>query len=190
MDISQEADQPQEPDSQTSEQLGPFAQTAMKNPDVTGHAIVVRDGTQETFILKTGFLSDTRFDDPKKASLEFQITGGENQNGRRIELTLDATRAGTHFVDGKRVEETWMGSSPLPIGEDTPNGTMAKLVYIADGGQVFFPKESCTIVIASPYTGRPDGSFAGEVKDCTVHSAGIDHHLSSVTFEMRGVPSH
>ena len=71
----------------------------------------------------------------------------------------------------------------------TGNSKATKLLYIADMGQAFFPRESCTIVIVSPHTGTPDSSFAGEVKDCTVHSAGIDHHLSSVTFEMKGFPS-
>jgi len=161
-----------------------------KKGDAQGEAVIVRDGVQETYILKTGFFSDTRFKDPRKAVIEFQIPGGEHSNARRIRMTLDATRDGRHYVDGKLASESFMNEEKLKIGESTSRGFTANLQYIADGGQIFYPKDSCDIVVTSPYSAAPDGFFSGDVSDCIVHSAGIDHNISSVKFTMRGIPSH
>lgn len=161
-----------------------------KKPDAQGEAVIVRDGVQETYVLKTAFFSDTRFKEPKKAVIEFQIPGGEHSNARRIRMTLDATRDGRHYVDGKLASDSFMNEEKLRIGESTSRGFTANFQYIADGGQIFYPKDSCDIVVTSPYTGSTGGVFAGEVSDCMVHSAGIDHSISSVKFTMRGLPSH
>jgi hypothetical protein len=156
-----------------------------KKPDATGEALVVRNGAKETYVLKTGFFSETRFADPEWARIQFEIKGAaEHSNARRIEMTLDATKAGEHLVDGKHVQETFMGSSQRgPDQEYKP-----RFQYIADGGQVFFPKGFCKIKITSPYTGTPDGIFAGEIENVVVHSAGIDNTLSA-KFKIVGVPS-
>jgi hypothetical protein len=157
--------------------------------EATGEAIIVRDGVQETFLLKTGFFSETRFADPTKAKIEFQIPADKHSNARRIEIALNATKAGNHYVDGKAMTESMFGRSTINIGEPTPNGSTAAFQYIADGGQIFPPEESCTFLITSPYQGSPDGIFAGELSDCVVHSAGINYHIASVKFTVRGVPS-
>jgi len=167
-----------------------FPKPGEKKPAAAGEAFLTRDGVQETYILKTGFFSDTRFKDPKTATVMFQIPAEEHSNARRIEITLDATRAGKHYADGKTINDSMFRGSPLNIGEATSNGITASLKYVADGGQIFPPRDSCTITITSPYSGTPDGVFAGEVSHCVVHSAGIDHTLSSVKFRMTGVPSH
>lgn len=168
----------------------PFQKPDDKKTDAKGEAIIVRDGVQETFILKTGFFSDTRFSDSKRASIEFQIPAEPHSNARRIEMVLDATKAGKHYANGKAINESMFGRSQLNIGEFSSHGFLASFKYIADGGQIFPPKNSCTIIITSPYTGVQDENFEGEVYDCTVHSAGIDHNISFVKFRMRGVPSH
>jgi hypothetical protein len=168
----------------------PLAKPGEKKPAAEGEALLTRDGLQETYLLKTGFFSDTRFKDPKKATVMFQIPAEEHSNARRIEMTLDATRAGKHYADGRAINDSMFRGSPLNIGEETSNGITASLKYVADGGQIFPPRDSCTITITSPYPGTPGGVFAGEVSHCVVHSAGINHTLSSVKFRMTGVPSH
>jgi|GEM_PF-2329824 len=155
-----------------------------------GEAVIVKDGIKETYVLKTGFFSETRFKDPRRAEIQFQFPGEEFSNARRIEMTLDATRTGRHYADGKAINDSMFHDKELNIGEKTPKGRTAIFRFVADGGQIFPPKSSCTINITSSYTGTPNGVFAGEVSDCTVHSAGIDYNISSVIFMMRGVPSH
>ena len=156
-------------------------------PEATGEAHIVRDGSNETYALKTGFFSHTRFSNPRRSKVQFQIPSEKDINARRIELTLDATRTGEHFADGKGY--SIFDEDKISIGESSPHGLTAMLVFIADGGQVFPPKDSCIIVITSPYTGTPDSIFSGEVNNCVVHSAGIDHTISA-KFYMRGTPSH
>jgi hypothetical protein len=160
-----------------------------KDSGATGEAIIVKDGVKETYSLKTGFFSETRFDDPKRAQIEFQVPSDEFSNARRIEMILDATQSGTHYADGKAINESMFNRKELNIGEQTPNGRTAIFRFLADGGQIFPPKDSCVINITSSYSGTPNGVFAGEISDCTVHSAGIDYNISSVIFIMRGVPS-
>jgi hypothetical protein len=104
-------------------------------------------------------------------------------------MTLDATRSGTHYADGKAINESMFNRKELNIGEQTPDGRTAIFRFIADGGQIFPPKDSCVINITSSYSGTPNGAFAGEISNCTVHSAGIDYNISSLIFIMRGVPS-
>lgn len=167
----------------------PFQKPDDKKTDAKGEAIIVREGVYETFTLKTGFFSETRFSDPKRASIEFHIPAEPYSNARKIEMILDTTKAGKHFADGKAINDSMFGRSQLNIGELSSYGFIASFKYIADGGQIFPPKDSCTIVIASPYTGDQEGIFEGEVYDCTVHSAGIDYNISSIKFRMRGVSS-
>jgi hypothetical protein len=185
----QEAHQESDPaDSQAGPPLTPASRARL--PEASGEAAVVRNGVKETFVLKTGFFSETRLADPKKASLQFEIEGaGEHSNARRIEIALDATVAGEHRVDGKALEAAFFGKFKNNPGDPPPvQNDPVKFQYVADGGQIFSPKESCVIIITSPYTGASDGVFAGEVKDCLVTSAGIDHTVSA-KFRMVGVPS-
>jgi hypothetical protein len=168
--------------SQVPSGASPFREA--KKPEPTGEARIIRDGVAETFILQTGFFSDTRLANPRRASVQFQVPAEKHSNARRIEMVLDVTKAGDHLVDGNYVRDTFMGKS----GEGLEQENKPRFQYIADGGQIFFPKDSCTIVVTSPYTGAPDGVFAGEVKDCVVTSAGITHTLSA-QFRMVGVSS-
>lgn len=173
---------------QISEEAVPLSKEAAPE-GATGEAVIVKDGLKETYKLKTGFFAETRFDDPKRAKIEFQVPADEFSNARRIEMILDATHSGTHYADGKAINESMFNRKELNIGEQTPNGRTAIFRFIADGGQIFPPKDSCVITITSSYTGTPNGAFAGELSDCTVHSAGIDYNISSVIFIMKGVPS-
>lgn len=160
-----------------------------QDPGVSGQAVVEKDGVTEAYPLRTGFFSETRFSDPKRATIQFQAPAPEHSNARRIEITLDATQTGTHHADGALLQETFMGdSSKLRIGESSGSGHVASFRWVADGGQIFWPKPSCRITVTSPYTGTASSVFSGEVRDCPVHSAGIDHHISSVTFTMQGAP--
>jgi hypothetical protein len=155
----------------------------------TGKAIIVKDGLRETYVLKTGFFSETRFGNPKRASIQFQKPADEHSNARRIEITLDATKAGNHYADGKAINDSMFKGTKINVGSPTSFGSAAIFRFVADGGQIFPPKESCIINITSPYSGAPDGTFSGEINNCTVRSAGIDYRVSSVKFTMKGVPS-
>jgi hypothetical protein len=156
--------------------------------NAAGEAVIIKDGIRETYMLKTGFFSETRFENSRRASLQFQIPAGEYSNARRIEMVLDATVSGDHYADGKSYSV--FEEDKVEIGAPTYNGYRAIFKYIADGGQIFPPKESCIITVTSPYTGLPDGTFSGTVSNCIVHSAGIDYHIDSVQFTMQGIPSH
>ncbi len=155
-----------------------------KKPEPTGEARIIRDGVKETFVLQTGFFSDTRLANPKRASVQFQIPAEKHSNARKIEMVLDVTKAGEHPVDGNYMRDTFMGRSR----EELEQENKPRFQYVADGGQVFFPKDSCTLVVTAPYTGTPDGIFAGEVRDCVVTSAGITHTVSA-EFKMVGTSS-
>ena len=156
-------------------------QQEAKKPDATGEAKIIRDGVKETFILQTGFFSDTRLANPRRASVQFQIPAEKHSNARRIEMVLDVTKAGEHPVDGNYMRDTFMGKSR----EELEQENKPRFQYVADGGQIFFHKDGCTIIVTSPYTGTSDGVFGGEVKDCVVTSAGITHTLSA-EFKMVG----
>jgi len=160
-----------------------------QDPGVSGEAVVVKDGASERYPLVTGFFSGTRFAQPRRATIQFQAPAPELSNARRIELTLDATRTGAHHVDGKMLIDNILSSDKIRIGEPAASGPIAAFAWVADGGQHFFPKTSCTITVTSAYTGSPASVFAGEVRDCTVHSAGIDQQIASARFTMRGAPS-
>ncbi len=176
----------QETRQPSASRSSPFSE---QDPGVSGQAVVVKDGVTETYPLRTGFFSETRFSDPKRATIHFQAPAPEHSNARRIEITLDATQTGTHHADGALLQETFMGdSSRLRIGESAGSGYVASFRWVADGGQIFWPKPSCSITITSPYTGTASSIFSGEVRDCPVHSAGIDYHISSVIFTMQGAP--
>jgi hypothetical protein len=156
-------------------------------PDANGEAVIIRDGLKETYVLKTGFYSDTHFSNPQRASIEFQIPAEQYSNARRIEMTLDATRTGRHLVDGKAIMDTILrGSKNAEKGQHSVNEKTEVFKYIADGGQIFLPKDFCSITITSPYTGTPESIFAGEVNNCVVHSAGIDHTISA-QYRMTGI---
>jgi hypothetical protein len=192
-DLREQVTTEQSSEQFTSEQISEEAVPPSKEttPEgATGEAVIVKDGVKETYPLKTGFLSETRFDNPKRAEIQFQFPGEEFSNARRIEMTLDATKAGTHYADGKAMNDSMFNQKELNIGEQTPDGRTAIFRFVADGGQIFPPKDACVINITSSYTGTPNGVFAGEISNCTVHSAGIDYNISSVIFMMRGVPSH
>jgi hypothetical protein len=103
-------------------------------------------------------------------------------------MTLDVTRMGRHLVDGKAIMGAMFGGSKsAEKGQHSVDEKTAVFRYIADGGQIFPPKDFCSISITSPYTGTPESIFAGEVNNCVVHSAGIDYTIS-VQFRMTGIP--
>ncbi|OGW38383.1 MAG: hypothetical protein A2Y97_08075 [Nitrospirae bacterium RBG_13_39_12] len=166
----------------------PYNQGKESSGGATGEAVIVKDGVQETYILQTGFISETRFNNPKRAEIQFQMQAEEFGNARRIEITLDATKTGKHYADGKNYSV--FDEDKVDIGSTTANGFTAIFKFIADGGQIFPPKDFCIINITSPYSGDTEGIFSGEISDCIIHSAGIDYNISSVKFKMKGVPSH
>lgn len=168
--------------SQLQSEGSPWSEA--KKPEATGEAVIVRDGVREIFVLQTGFFSETRMANPSRASIQFQIPAEKHSNARRIEMLLDATKVGEHTVDGNFVRDAFMGRS----GEPSEQEYQPKFLYIADGGQVFFPEDSCTVIVTSPYDATPEGVFAGEVKECIITSPGI-HHTLSAQFKMVGVSS-
>ncbi|TAN39254.1 MAG: hypothetical protein EPN25_12335 [Nitrospirae bacterium] len=179
--------QPQaQPVGQPSSGPSPFSK---QDPGVTGEAVIVKDGKTETFPIRTGFFSETRMAAPTRASVQFQAVAAEHSNARRIELILDATRTGAHYVDGKLWSDNFMGRDQIAVGERTAQGYTASFRWVNDGGQMFWPKTSCIIDVTSAYTGTPSSLFAGEIQNCQVHSAGIDYTISSVKFMMRGAPA-
>lgn len=152
------------------------------NTEATGEAFIVRDGVQETYQLQTGFFSETRMANPERATVQFQLPAGPHSNARRIEMTLDAMRRGEYIIDGKAMNDRMFDRSK----DRTPFA--ATFQFVADGGQIFPPKETCLLVISSPYTGTADSVFSGEIANCVVHSAGIDHTISA-KFAIRGSSS-
>lgn len=154
----------------------------------SGQAEVVLDGVPQTYPLFGGFVSDTRFADPRQATIQFKP--GEWSNGSAgLRLTLDATATGRHYADGKAIHDMMFNGGNVQVGQDNGRGRAAVLKWIADGGQVFPPKDGCVIEITSPYTGQPNSVFEGSISGCTVHSAGIDRQLASVKFAMYGASS-
>jgi hypothetical protein len=153
----------------------------------TGQAEVVLDGVAQTYPLFGGFPSDTRFADPRRATVQFRPPAWGTVSGLR--LTLDATVTGRHYADGKAIHDMMFNGGAVQVGQDNGRGRAAVLQWIADGGQVFPPKEGCAIEVTSPYTGQPDSVFEGSISGCIVHSAGIDRQLASVKFAMHGAPS-
>jgi len=154
----------------------------------TGAAEVVLDGVAQTYPLYSGFPADTRFADPRRATIQFKPESWSNGSAG-LRLTLDATAVGRHYADGKAIHDMMFNGGQLQVGQDGERGRAAVLQWIADGGQVFPPKAGCAIEITSPYTGQPDSVFQGRISGCTVHSAGIDRQLASVTFAMHGAPA-
>jgi len=134
------------------------------DPGVTGEASLLLDGVPQRYALRTGFFYDTRFKNPKRATLQFQPERSGNLTSGLV-LTLDATQSGQRTTDGDGTQINW----------------------IADGGQVFPPRSTCAVRVTAPYSGS--GSFRGEIDHCVVHSAGIEHTISSVRFVMIGAPS-
>jgi hypothetical protein len=134
------------------------------DPGVSGEASLIFDGVPMRYGLRTGFFYDTRFRNPKRATLQFQPERSANLTAGLV-ITLDATQSGQHTTDGDATQITW----------------------IADGGQVFPPRTTCAVRVSSPYSGR--GAFRGEIDHCVVRSAGIEHTISSVRFVMVGAPS-
>ncbi len=158
-----------------------------ENDGATGQAEVVLDGVPQTYPLFGGFVSDTRFADPRRATIQFKPAQWGSVSGLR--LTLDATVTGRHYADGKAIQDMMFNGAEVQVGQDGGRGRAAVLHWVADGGQVFPPKEGCTIEVLSPYTGQPDSVFEGRISGCTVHSGGIDRQLASVKFAMHGAPS-
>ena len=157
----------------------------------TGEATIVLDGNIVQYELRTGFFSDTRFAEPTRAQVQFQIEipeGDEFSSGDRIEMVLDSTKRGRHYVDGQAVADSFMGENRVNVGNPSARGFEARLQWVANGGQIFFPKGDCFINVDQAYTGGADSVFSGSISDCTVHSAGIDKHISSFSFTMRGQP--
>jgi hypothetical protein len=121
---------------------------------------------EELLVLVTGFFSETRIDDPKKARLEFRVPSAEPlSNPRRFEIALDMTRRGA---------QTFTGNSDVRI--------------IAEGGQIFGPRDRCVVTVTRPWTGAADGVFACEIKDCLFASAGYEFTVSA-RFTIEGNPA-
>jgi hypothetical protein len=180
-----------QPETRAPQPAQPQGSSPFRKQDanVSGEAVIVKDGKTETYPLVTGFFSDTRFANPSRATIQFQAPAPEHSNARRIEITLDATRTGTHHVDGKMLSENFMSRDKIQIGGSSSQGYSASFSWVADGGQIFWPKTFCDITIDSGYSGSSSSVFSGEIRDCIVHSAGIDYQISSVRFTMRGAPS-
>jgi hypothetical protein len=168
----------------------PAAPVALRQDSdgASGQAEVVLDGVPQTYPLFGGFVSDTRFADPRRATIQFK-PGGWGNGSAGLRLTLDATVTGRHYADGKAIHDMMFNGGNVQVGQENGQGRAAVLKWIAEGGQVFPPKEGCVIEITSPYTGQPDSVFEGSISGCTVHSAGIDRQLASVKFAMYGAPS-
>lgn len=175
---------PAPPSSTLPEGSGPGTLSLPAGPkaEATGEALIVRDGVQETYQLQTGFFSDTRMATPGRATVQFQLPAEPHSNARRIEITLDTTRTGEYIIDGKAMNDRMFGRSQ----DQTP--LAATFQFVADGGQIYPPKETCRLVISSPYTGNAGSVFSGEIANCVVHSAGIDHMISA-KFTVRGASS-
>jgi hypothetical protein len=155
-------------------------------PALTGKAHVMKDGSPVTYELATGFFSDTRFENPRRATVEFRSAGADEfSNAERIEITLDATRRGIHFLDGPAINAAMFDGPPIAVGEDSPTGVIASMRFVAEGGQVFPPKDLCFITVKTAWSGAPGSVFAGSVSSCTMHSAGIDRVIGSMDFEVR-----
>jgi hypothetical protein len=126
-----------------------------KDPKIPakGEAWGTLDDRPVRFLLATGFWSDTRFDDPRRGTLDFRAPGAtKGSNSRRVQLTFDATRTGDH---------------------DLGNGE-ATLKLIEDGGQVFPPRAGGVLRVNTAYG---DGKLDGEVPEILLHSAGIQKRL-------------
>lgn len=120
----------------------------------------------ETFVLCTGFGSQTRLEDPKKAELEFRLVGAKPMsNPRRLELALDATKAGLQRT-----------------GQD---GVSIQL--IADGGQIFEPRDAAVLRVTRPYLADPAGTFSCELQNTVFASAGFEFTVA-FTATIEGVP--
>ena len=183
---------PQPPAGQAPEQQQAESGTPMPPTDstvesvATGQAVITIDGVTETYPLKTGLLSSTALANPSRAKLVFQFPGDGNSNSRRVEVELDATRSGIHSVDGEAMRKSWMSTDILPVGTLTSTGIAAKVSYIADGGQVFFPVGTCTLMVGSPYTARPESVLSADLGTCTFNSAGVEKHVERISFAVNG----
>ena len=175
---------PAPPSSPFPEGSGPGTLPPPAGPkaEATGEAFIIRNGVQETYQLQTGFFSETRMANPARATVQFQMPAEPHSNARRIEMTLDATKTGEYLIDGKAMNDRMFSRSQ----DQTP--LEATFQFVADGGQIFPPKETCRMIISSPYTGTPESVFSGEIQNCVVHSAGIDYMISA-RFTMRGASS-
>jgi len=175
---------PAPPSSPFPEGSGPGTLPPPAGPkaEATGEAFIIRNGVQETYQLQTGFFSETRMANPARATVQFQMPAEPHSNARRIEMTFDATKTGEYLIDGKAMNDRMFSRSQ----DQTPLD--ATFQFVADGGQIFPPKETCRLIISSPYTGTPESVFSGEIQNCVVHSAGIDYTISA-RFTMRGASS-
>jgi hypothetical protein len=162
--------------------------TALPDPAAPGEATLLLDGSRLTYVLKTGFSSETRLSDPRNGTLHFGLHAPDNINAQRIVLTLDAGEVGLHRADGDSIHEMMFNDRAVAVGQTQGGARAAVLKWIADGGQVYPPKRgtACDITVLSPYTGRPDSQFRAEIAHCAVHSAGIDHTIADVKLRITG----
>jgi hypothetical protein len=161
-----------------------------RTEEVPGQAIVTKDGVTQTYVLRTGFSYDTRFKDPRRATLHYQPPAADDKSSGLL-ITLDATQTGAHYADGQAIFDMMFNDKPLAVGAASTNGRVANLQWIAYGGQHFPPKRGtgCAITVTSPYTGTAASALSGRIARCVIHSAGIDYTLESVEFTMTGAPS-
>ncbi len=132
----------------------------------SGSAEVTYDGETNSYPLQIGFGLDTDFSNPTNAIAVFSKTKWEDAtNPRRIFIRIDSKKTGKISLD-----------------QDNQ-----RFIFIQDGGQLYFPREPCSMEITTPNSGDSDSHLRGVIRSCVVHSGGIDHTVS-VDFEVIGTP--
>jgi hypothetical protein len=143
-----------------------------KKPEPTGEARIIRDGVKETFVLQTGFFSDTRLANPKGFG-SFQIPQRNIATPERSKWSW-MSRKGEHPVDGNYMRYLHGRSRRSWSKENKP-----RFQYVADGGQIFFPKDSCTSLL--PLRTRHSGwGFCGRGWSCVVTRRDYPHCVCRV----------
>lgn len=155
---------------------------------LSGEAEIVMNNVTERWPLRTDLQSATSIPHPRRMTLQFQAHGTQFPAARRIEIALDATRAGRHHADGQVYLESRFIRERVAVGSSPRGEPEAVFLYIADGGQIFPPQSSCAVIVMSPYRGETDVLLEGRVSGCTVSSAGVSQEITSVAFRVqRGV---
>ncbi len=154
--------------------------------ELHGSAEIIIDGTTERWPLRIDQEAATDLSDLHRATLQFQAHGTKFPEARRIEITLDAARAGRHRADGSMYTEGLFIREHVPVGSASVGGEPeAVVIFIADGGQIFPPRSHCSIIVLTPFSDKAAGIFEGRLEGCEVYSAGVVHTISSMSFSVR-----